>query len=95
VCSSDLSKENESKEIKLNPEEMGKCMGDAVKTAEVIQTMIEETEELLKTETDPEIIEKLKDELADLKEHYVGINELAEFIELEEIEEITEKDPTK
>jgi len=86
------SKEEEPKERKFSPEEMKKCNEDAVKSAEVIETMIEETRELLEKESDPEIIEKLKNELADLEEHYAGINELAEFIGLEEIEEITEKE---
>jgi hypothetical protein len=79
------------KEKILSPEETKQCLEDVVKSAEGLKIMVEETKELLERESDPEIIEKLKNDLADLEEHYAGIKDLAEFIELEEIEEITEK----
>ncbi|MDD5289924.1 MAG: hypothetical protein PHT40_01825 [Patescibacteria group bacterium] len=85
------SKEKEPKIKILNPEEMKQCNDDAVYSVEGLKVMIEETEKLLEEEGDPEIIEKLRDELEDLKKHYEEVEILADFFKEEEVEEITQK----
>lgn len=70
---------------------MKQCNDDAVYSVEGLKVMIEETEKLLEEEGDPEIIEKLRDELEDLKKHYEEVEILADFFKEEEVEEITQK----
>jgi len=90
------SKEEEPAERELGPEEIKQCIEDAIKCAAGLRIMVKEGIFGLEDPTaDTRKAEKLRDKLAGLMEGCEEAEGLVDFLQSEEIVEITEKDSTK